>query len=80
MSKDFAIDLFNNAYMTQVKKMRNNGLSDSEIIDKLKDIDFTDCFSKITEMMADDSTKYMENTMYERVLEERAQAAEFMAR
>lgn len=80
MSEDYFTDLMLRTLDDHIEAKRAEGLTDTEIMERINKIDFTEIFSKMTETMATDTVDTLEKTMYERVLEERAQTAEFMAR
>lgn len=80
MPKDTFTDLMMNSLSNLIKTKRAEGLSDTEILERINKVDFTDVFSKMSETVSADNVDYLEKTMYERVLEERAQIAEFLAR
>lgn len=80
MSEDRFTDLMQRTLDDLIKTKRAEGLSDTEILERINKIDFTEIYSKMTETMATDTVETLEKTMYARVLEERAQTAEFIAR
>lgn len=80
MSKDSFTELMLKSLAEAIESKKVDGLSDAELLERINKIDFTEVFLKMSEKVSTDSVEYMEKTMYERVLEERAQTAEFMAR
>lgn len=79
MANDFTMDLLNNVLQQRVVDLRAGGLSDSEIINKISELKIEDALMKVSEVMASDTVDLMESTMYERVLDERAKTAQFIA-
>ena len=80
MAIDNTVDLFQKSINQQIEKMKNDGLSDHVIIEKLNSCDFASIFVDISKKMAEDVVDYMEIKMYENVMEQRAITAEFLAR
>lgn len=80
MSEDKFTDLMLRTLDDHIEAKRAEGLTDTEILERINKNDFTEIFSNMTETMATDTVDTLEKTMYERVLEERAQTAGFMAR
>lgn len=80
MSKDFFMDVFNEALQKQIEQLKQSGLSDEEVTQKIEDYDFQSALSRLNDTMTKDIVAYMESTMYERVIEARAHTAEFLAR
>ena len=79
MSNDFVMDLLNSVLQQKIKEFRANGLSDSEIIDRISAFKIENALTKVTEVMSSDAVDTMESTMYERGLEERSNTEQFMA-
>lgn len=80
MPEDKFTDLMLRTLDDHIEAKRAEGLSDTAILERINKIDFTEIFSKMAETVAINTVETLEKTMYERVLEERAQTAEFMAR
>ena len=80
MSDDFTLELFQNAVEKHIAHLKEHGTSDEKIANALAHADFSKPFDSVTEQMAMDSVSHIESTMYERILEVRAQTAEFLAR
>ena len=78
MPEDKFTELMLRTLDDHIEAKRAEGLTDTEILERINKIDFTEIFSKMTETIATDTVDTLEKTMYERVLEERAQTAEFM--
>lgn len=79
MSNDFTMELLNSVLQQKIEEFRTNGLSDSEIIDRISEFKMESALEKVTEVMSSDAVNTMESTMYERVLEERSNTEQFMA-
>ena len=79
MSKDYTMDLFNTSFVREIKKLREKGVSDEKIVDIIQSADFSKPLLEIVQKKSEDNVDYFEKTMYERVLEERAISAQFMA-
>lgn len=79
MPNDFTMELINGALQQQLEEFKVDGLSDSEILDKISELNFEDILIKVSDVMASDTVDIMENTMYEKVLEERTKTAQFIA-
>lgn len=79
MANDFTMELLNSVLQQRVEELRADGLSDSEIIDKISELKIENALMEVSDVMASDTVDLMESTMYERVLEERAKAAQFIA-
>ena len=80
MSDEFTLELFQNAVEKHIAHLKEHGTSDEKIANALAHADFSKPFDSVTEQMAMDSVSHIESTMYERILEIRAQTAEFLAR
>lgn len=80
MSEDHIGDMFDNVIKEQVERMRLDGQSDQEIIEKLKKVNFSSILLDATKEISNDVTQYMNQTMYEKVMEYRAETKEFIAR
>lgn len=79
MANDFTMELLNSVLQQWVEEFRADGLSDSEIVNKISELKIEDALMKVSEVMASDTVDLMESTMYERVLEERTKAFQFIA-
>ena len=79
MTSDFTMELLNSALQQRIEEFRANGLSDSEIVNKISELNIEDALMKVSEVMASDTVDLMERTMFERILEERTKTAQFMA-
>lgn len=79
MANDFTMNLLNSVLQQRMEELRANGLSDSEIINKISELEIENALMKVSEVMASDTVSLMESTMYERVLEERANTEQFIA-
>ena len=79
MANDFTLELLNTVLQQRVEELGADGLSDSEIIDKISELKIENALMNVSAVMASDTVAMMESTMYERVLEERAKAAQFIA-
>lgn len=79
MANDFTLELLNTVLQQRVEELGADGLSDSEIIDKISELKIENALMNVSAVMASDTVALMESTMYERVLEERAKAAQFIA-
>lgn len=78
MANDFVMELLNSALQEKIEEFRANGLSDSEIIDRISEFKIENALTKVTEAMSSDAVDTIESTMYERVLEERSKTEQFM--
>lgn len=78
MSSDFVMDILYGVLQEELDKFRADGLSDSEIVDKISELRIENALEKVTEAMASDAVDTMKNTMYERVIEEQSKAEQFM--
>ncbi len=79
MTDDFTMDLLNSVLQQWVEELRTDGLSDSEIVNKIFELKIEDALMKVSEVMASDTVDLIESTMFERVLEERTRTAQFIA-
>lgn len=79
MASDFPMERLNSVLHQRIEKFRVDGLSDSEIVDKISELKIEDALMKVSEVMASDTVDLMERTMFERILEERTKTAQFMA-
>ena len=59
MAMDNTLDLFQKSINQQIEKMKNDGLSDHVIIEKLNSCDFATIFVDISKKMAEDVVDYM---------------------
>lgn len=78
MSSDFVMDILYSVLQEELDKFRAEGLSDSEIVDKISELRVKDALGKVIEAMSSDAVDTMKNTMYERVIEEQSKAEQFM--
>lgn len=78
MLSDFVMDILYSVLQEELDKFRADGLSDSEIVDKISELKIEDALGKVTEAMSSDAVDTMKNTMYERAIEERSKAEQFM--
>lgn len=78
MPNDFTMELINGGLQQRLEEFRADGLSDSEIVDKISELKIEDMLIKVSDIMASDTVGLMENSMYEKVLEERTKAAQFI--
>ena len=72
-------ELFNNTLKNTIDGWKQDGLSDEEIIEKIKKIDFNDIMMSITDSVSADFAVFFRERMYEIELEERAKTQEFSA-
>ncbi len=79
MSNDFTIELLSDGIQQQVEEFKADGLSDSEIIDKISKLKIEDILINMSEIMASDTVRLIEKTMYERVMKERTETTHFIA-
>lgn len=79
MANDFTMELLSNVLQQRIEELRVDGLSDSEIADKISELKIEDILLKVSDVMASDTVDLMENTMFERVLEERTKTSQFIA-
>lgn len=79
MVNDFVLDILNDALQDLLDEFRADGLSDSEIIDKLSDWKIENMLSKLTETISSDMVHTVKDTIHERVLDQRSNAEQFMA-
>lgn len=73
------MDLFNKSFAQEIRKLKDKGVSNEKIVDFIQNVDLSKQFGEIIEIKSKNDVDYFENTMYERVLEERARAAQFIA-
>ena len=71
MSGDFTMNLLHDVVQKEIDRLKGEGKSDVEIEEKFSNIDLEGVLTKLTETMASDTVDVIENTMYERVLQER---------
>ena len=64
MSEDKFTDLMLRTLDDHIEAKRAEGLTDTEILERINKIDFTEIFSKMTETMATDTVDMLEKTMY----------------
>lgn len=72
------MDILYSVLQEKLDKFRADGLSDSEIVDKISELKIEEALGKLTEAMSSDTVDTMKNTMYERVMEEHSKAEQFM--
>ena len=72
-------ELFNNTLKDTIDGWKQDGLSDEDIIAKIKNIDFNDIMMSITDSVAADFADFFREKMYEMELEERTKTQEFLA-
>lgn len=73
------MSLINDALKKQIAELRADGASDADIVAFISTEKIENALKNVTEQMAADTSQYIENTMYERVLSERARESEFVA-
>ena len=78
MSHDNTKDLFFEAIKSYYKEQRSKGLTEDEIIDSLDDEKIKTSYISMVKQMTKDSVSMLQNDMYERVLQERSNNAQFM--
>lgn len=78
MSQDFTHDLFLDALKDHINEQHIKGVTDKEILSKLNDRKIEQIYSTLIEQMAKDCTSDLHDNLYERVLQERANNAQFM--
>lgn len=76
---DMLIENMNKFMTERVEEMIAEGKTEEEILEKLDAFDYVGVFKEMYDVMASKTTDTLENSMYERVLEQRAITAEFMA-
>lgn len=83
MGKDEVTTFLQDTFLEVVKKRLEEAETEEEakeIMEKLEKIDLSDLFVKMYLKMADDTTQYMRETMYEKVMAFRAEEEEFIIR
>lgn len=80
MSEDFTDQIIVDAVQTVLKNKIRDGMSEEEIDQFFAEESFGKKYADIINMIADDSVKTIEAIMFEKVLEERANTDEFIAR
>lgn len=80
MAEDFIRDIVENVLQEIVNEKIESGASEEEIKEIACPDTISKAVSKLVEQSSDDSAAFIENIMYEKVLEERAYADEFLAR
>ena len=78
MPNDFTMNLLNSVLQEKLDEYRADGLSDSEIVDKIAELKIENVLTKVVEAMSSDAVDTMETTMYERILEERSNTEQFL--
>lgn len=73
-------ELFNNTLKNTIDGWKQDGLSDEEIVAKIKKIDLNDIMMSITDSVSADFADFFREKMYEMELEERTRTQEFLAR
>lgn len=80
MAEDFIRETVEKVLQEIVKEKIENGASEEEIEKVVCSDNITKAFSELIKQASDDSVEFIEKIMYEKVLEERAYADEFLAR
>lgn len=80
MAEDFIKDVVEKALQEVVTKKIESGASEKEINELIRSDAISKVFSELIKQASDDSIVLIEQIMYEKVLEERAYADEFLAR
>lgn len=78
MLSDFVMDILYSVFQEELDKFRADGLSESELVDKISELKIENALGKITEAMSSDAVDTTKNIMYERVMEEQSKAEQFM--
>ena len=78
MSHDHTKNLFFEAIESYCKEQRSKGLTEDEIIDSLDDEKIKTSYISMVKRMTEDSVSMLQNSMYERVLQERGNNAQFI--
>ena len=78
MSQDFTNDLFLSALRDHINEQHSKGMTDEEILSKLDDRKIERIYSTLIEQMTKDCISDLHDNLYERVLQERANNAQFM--
>lgn len=78
MSQDFTNDLFLSALKDYVTEQHAKGVTDEEILSKLDDRRIQSIYSTLIEQMTKDCISDLHDNLYERVLQERVNNAQFM--
>lgn len=76
---DRTLDCFKESLRIEILRLHAEGKTDSEISENLTDEKIQNALSALIDDMSANVVKSIENTMFERVFEERAKAAAFMA-
>lgn len=79
MTNDFTMNLLNSVLQEKLDEFRADGLSDSEIVEKISELKIETALGNVTEAIASNGVDTMKATMHERVLEERSNTEQFMA-
>lgn len=79
MNNDFTMQLTEDVLQKRYTELQQQGLSEDEIRKVFSKIDFGAAMTELTETISSDHVDFFEKTMYERVLQERAQTDEFMS-
>ena len=61
------MNLLNSVLQEKLDEYRADGLSDSEIVDKIAELKIENVLTKVVEAMSSDAVDTMETTMYERI-------------
>jgi hypothetical protein len=80
LSKDNFMDSVKKAIQNVIDNYIEQGLTLDDIDKRIAKINFSELISDFTTQVAKDNVVYIKSAMYERILEERADTAEFMAR
>ena len=78
MSQDFTNDLFLSALRDHINEQHSKGVTDEEIFSKLDDRKIERIYSALIEQMTKDCISDLHDNLYERVLRERANNAQFI--
>lgn len=78
MLSDFVTDLLHSVLQKELDKFRADGLSESELADKISELKNKNALGKGAEAMSSDAVDTMKNTMCERVMEGRSKTEQFM--
>ena len=79
MSNDKLMDICQEAIEQIVKRLREEGKSDDEILDKVKKIDYTKMIRDASQVSSEITVEYFKSHMYEIAYEERLKTDEFLA-
>lgn len=79
MSIDLTTTILNESVQNEIQRLRNDGKSDEEILSILNQETLTNALNTLIDRMASDTVSTIENSMFERVMEERARTDAFVA-